>query len=84
MSTAVSCRSVIGVDGGVRERRFEQYAPLARRLAGRYHNPHEPLEDLFQVAYVGLLGAIDRFDPERGIPFRSSQVAECGVAGDRR
>jgi RNA polymerase sigma-B factor len=57
-----------------REQLFEQFAPMARRLAGRYHSPHEPLEDLVQVAYLGLLGAIDRFDPDRGIQFRSFAI----------
>ena len=42
---------------------------MARRLAGRYANPYEPMEDLVQVATVGLLDAIDRFDPDRGTPF---------------
>ena len=49
-------------DRRAREELFEQFRPLARRLASRYSNPNEPLEDLVQVAYVGLLGAIDRFD----------------------
>ena len=43
--------------------------PLARRLANRYRSPHEPIDDLIQVAAVGLLGAIDRFDPDREIAF---------------
>ena len=57
-----------------REQLFDQFAPMARGLARRYHSPHEPLEDLVQVAYVGLLGAIDRFDPDRGIGFRSFAI----------
>lgn len=56
-------------DRGARDELFSRFAPLARKLAGRYANPHEPLEDLVQVAFVGLLGAIDRFDPERGVRF---------------
>jgi len=56
-------------DQGAREELFERFLPLARRLAARYTNPHEPMEDLAQVASVGLLGAIDRFDPERGVRF---------------
>jgi RNA polymerase sigma-B factor len=39
--------------------------PLARKLARRYQNAGEPLEDLIQVASLGLLKAIDRFDPAR-------------------
>ncbi|MGZ4273983.1 MAG: sigma factor, partial [Solirubrobacteraceae bacterium] len=42
-------------------RRFE---PLARSVARRYHARGEPLEDLTQVAMVGLLKAISRFDPD--------------------
>jgi RNA polymerase sigma-B factor len=56
-------------DVAARDELFERYLPLARRLAARYSNPHEPLEDLVQVASVGLLGAIDRFDPARGVRF---------------
>jgi RNA polymerase sigma-B factor len=48
--------------------------PLARRLAARYPNPYEPFEDLVQVASIGLLGAIDRFDPERGEAFPSFAI----------
>lgn len=43
--------------------------PYARSLALRYSNAAEPLDDLVQVANLGLLGAVDRFDPGRGIPF---------------
>jgi RNA polymerase sigma-B factor len=56
-------------DPDVREELYQRFRPLARKLAGRYSNPHEPIEDLVQVAAVGLLGAIDRFDPDRGVRF---------------
>jgi RNA polymerase sigma-B factor len=49
-------------------RRFE---PLARSVARRYQARGEPLDDLTQVAIVGLLKAINRFDPERGFAFSS-------------
>src|SRR6201996_69787 len=49
-------------------RRFE---PLARSVARRYGARGEPLEDLTQVAMVGLLKAISRFDPDRGFAFTS-------------
>jgi RNA polymerase sigma-B factor len=52
-----------------REELVRRYLPLARRLAARYHNPHEPFEDLAQVANLGLLNALDRYDAERGVPF---------------
>lgn len=63
-------------DGDVdaREALVEQFLPLARRLARRYRTPHEPFEDLVQVASVGLLGAIDRFDPGRGHSFESFAI----------
>jgi len=61
-------------DRQAREALFERFLPLARGLAHRYHNPHEPLEDLIQVAGVGLLYAIDRFDPDRGIHFSSFAI----------
>jgi RNA polymerase sigma-B factor len=61
-------------DPHARDVLFERFLPLARRLAGRYYNPHEPLEDLVQVAGVALLGAIDRFDPDRGLPFQAFAI----------
>jgi RNA polymerase sigma-B factor len=48
--------------------------PLARRLAARYRGSEEPFEDLVQVATVGLLGAIDRFDPDRGVAFATFAI----------
>jgi RNA polymerase sigma-B factor len=61
-------------DEAAREELLTRFLPLARKLAGRYANPHEPLEDLVQVAIVGLLGAIDRFDPDRGVRFPAFAV----------
>ena len=61
-------------DETAREELLQRFLPLARKLAGRYANPHEPLEDLVQVATVGLLGAIDRFDPRRGVRFPAFAV----------
>ena len=40
--------------------------PLAQKLAGRYAYTDEPLDDLLQVASLGLIKAIDRFEPGRG------------------
>jgi RNA polymerase sigma-B factor len=74
MSVTVNPHPQPDADPESREELFEQFAPMARRLAGRYQSPHEPLEDLAQVAYIGLLGAIDRFDPDRGIQFRSFAI----------
>jgi RNA polymerase sigma-B factor len=52
----------------------EGLLPLARSLARRYHRGEEPLEDLEQVACVGLLKAIDGFDLTRESPFGSYAV----------
>jgi RNA polymerase sigma-B factor len=49
-----------------RDRLIEQHLPLARSLARRYLQGGEPIEDLEQTAYVGLVKAVDRFDPDRG------------------
>jgi RNA polymerase sigma-B factor len=57
-----------------REHAFRRYLPLARSLAARYRRSGEPLEDLEQVAGIGLLNAIDRFDPDRGAAFSSFAV----------
>jgi RNA polymerase sigma-B factor len=46
-----------------------RHLPLARRLAARYRNRHEPLEDLVQVASLALVKAVERFEPDRGRPF---------------
>ena len=48
--------------------------PLARALAARYRNANEPLDDLIQVASLGLVKAIDRFDPDRGRPFSTYAI----------
>ena len=48
---------------------IERYLPMASRLAARYRQTSEPVADLEQVAAVGLVKAVDRWDPDRGIPF---------------
>ncbi len=53
---------------------IERYLPLARRLARRYQHTDEPIEDLVQVASVGLVKAVDRFDCSRGVMFSSYAV----------
>jgi RNA polymerase sigma-B factor len=56
-------------DRHAREELVKRYLPLARKLALRYVSTPESLDDLVQVASVGLLNAIDRFDPSRGVGF---------------
>ncbi len=53
----------------VREELVRRNMAFAKRLALRYRGASESFDDLLQVANLGLLGAVDRFDPERGIPF---------------
>src|SRR3954449_10233200 len=67
-------RLVQSGDGRAREELIERYMPLARSLALRYRRASEPLDDLIQVASVGLVKAVDRWDPERGLAFSSYAV----------
>ena len=53
-------------DADARAQLVERFTPLATRLARRYMHAGEPLDDLEQVALLGLIKAIDGFDPARG------------------
>jgi RNA polymerase sigma-B factor len=53
-------------DQQIKEELVRRFLPLARSLAVRYRGTPEPLEDLIQVASLGLVKALDGFDPERG------------------
>jgi RNA polymerase sigma-B factor len=57
-----------------RDTLVERFLPLARQLARRYQRPDEPFDDLFQIACVGLVNAIERFDLERQVAFSSYAV----------
>ncbi len=61
-------------DSDAREELVQRYLPLAHRLARRYWYGREPLDDLLQVAGMGLLKAVDRFEPSRGMPFSAYAV----------
>ena len=68
-----------------REELVSRFLPLARQLARRYSRSNESLEDLVQVASVGLVKAVDRFDHTRGTPFaryavQSEIAARVGVS----
>jgi RNA polymerase sigma-B factor len=61
-------------DPAAREQLVTRFLPLARQLARRYQRGGEQLDDLVQVASLGLLKAIDRFDPARETAFSSFAV----------
>lgn len=64
----------------IREQLVEQFMGLVEFLARRFRNRGEPLEDLTQVATIGLLKAIDRFDLEREVEF--STYATPTIVGE--
>ncbi|PRX59031.1 RNA polymerase sigma-B factor [Nonomuraea fuscirosea] len=64
----------------LRERLVETHAWMAKSLARRYRNRGEPMEDLLQAAYVGMIKAINRFDARLGHDFR--RYAAVTMAGE--
>jgi RNA polymerase sigma-B factor len=56
-------------DAATREELIRRYLPFAKNLALRYRGASESFDDLLQVASLGLVNAIDRFEPDRGTPF---------------
>ncbi|MEU8249112.1 SigB/SigF/SigG family RNA polymerase sigma factor [Nonomuraea sp. NPDC048916] len=58
----------------LRERIVEMHRPLAMEIARRYRYRGEPMEDLLQAAYVGLMKAVNGFDPTLGHAFRGYAV----------
>ncbi|PLS75261.1 MAG: B/F/G family RNA polymerase sigma-70 factor [Actinobacteria bacterium] len=70
----------LGRDTTLRGELIEAHLGLAEYLARRFSNRGEPLDDLVQVASVGLLKAVDRFEPERGVEF--STYATHTIVGE--
>jgi RNA polymerase sigma-B factor len=58
----------------LRDELVRAWLPMAERIAGRYRGKGEPYEDLRQVAALGLVKAVDGYDPERGHAFESYAV----------
>jgi RNA polymerase sigma-B factor len=71
---ALFARYVDRRDPAAREALVERFLPLARQLARRYARADESFEELLQVACIGLLKAIDRFDASRDTAFSSYAV----------
>ncbi|MCS7172186.1 MAG: sigma-70 family RNA polymerase sigma factor [Armatimonadetes bacterium] len=69
-------------DPMVQARLSAWFGPMVRRIASQFRGQGEPLEDLVQVGYLGLLQALNRYDPERGVPFKT--YAAALVAGEIR
>ena len=67
-------------DQALRDDLVTAHMGLAEYLARRFTNRGEPLDDLIQVAALGLLKAVDRFDPERGLEF--STYATPTIVGE--
>ncbi|WP_435833510.1 SigB/SigF/SigG family RNA polymerase sigma factor [Streptomyces cacaoi] len=64
----------------LRDELVRMHLPLVEHLARRFRNRGEPLDDLTQVATIGLIKSVDRFDPERGVEF--STYATPTVVGE--
>src|SRR5919199_4270792 len=67
-------------DRALRDELVTAHMGLAEYLARRFTNRGEPLDDLMQVASLGLLKAVDRFDPARGLEF--STYATPTIVGE--
>lgn len=75
-------RYALSRDERLRDHLVKMHQNLVRYLASKFINRGEPFEDLVQVGTIGLINAIDRFDPERGIKF--STYATPTIVGEIR
>lgn len=84
LSIAVDRRTISGVGSTQEERRrlIEQHLPLVRAIARRFAHRGESFDDLVQVGAVGLIKAVDRFDPGRGVTLGA--YAAPTIAGEIR
>jgi RNA polymerase sigma-B factor len=82
LSTMATLRPDDPGRGQLREEAIATYLPMARRLARRYYSGREPLDDLMQVAAIGLIQAVDRFDPARSDVFPAFAVPN--IVGELR
>ena len=78
-SRALVARACAG-DEHAREHVLRSLLPLAERVARRFAGPQHPVEDLTQVASIGVLKALDRFDPGRDAAF--STYAHALMTGE--
>ena len=67
-------------DPQVRERLIIQHLSLVTRLARRYSPLDKDIDDLIQVGYIGLMNAIDRYDPSKGVLFTTYAIPT--IAGE--
>jgi RNA polymerase sigma-B factor len=67
-------------DRSARNELIESHRALAAHIARRFSNRGEPFDDLLQVAYLGMLKAVERFDPDRNLEF--STFATATVEGE--
>jgi RNA polymerase sigma-B factor len=77
--TAADFRTLVRLPAGperdaLRDRIVEAWLPMAERIAGRFRNRGESMDDLRQVAALGLVKAVDRYDPDLGNAFESYAV----------
>ena len=67
-------------DESVRDELVQRFLPLARALALRYRASSESIDDLIQVASLGLVKALQRFDPDRGSSFQAYAIDRSALA----